>query len=540
MGKKNKLRAAAEVAAAVCLGSDSAALLATPAPTVDQLALERSILSVSVTFGIFMCLVCNRNFKTVQGRSSHYLATGHGIDFEDELPAQCATRRRRSFREKRGILNLVRQKQMHFLGDETKAKKFVSRKTGVSVDLLGRWLRQADFIYEMANTRKMGGKKSYTPLKSGKWHDAEVRLYVKFIYRRRFQALRVTRHWLRRNFKICRAEMGHNVDGWFPSDGWCTRFCRRFEITSQCRTNKKKFSIEERLPKIRGFHQYWIYGVQHTGPQRCPKYGRYPPGCIYSMDQVPMPFANPSKRSLNEKGAPRGCRFTAASEKEKRFCTIQVTLCADVHDQDVPIEVIFRSGTRGARIPKSEKEYYATNFPNVKVRWQKKAWADEAVCLDYIVDFREHTARKGEVALIMDRHGSQSTERIIDLMKAFDVRPIFTPAGCTDCVSPVDRNIGMRIKDRVYKIQDLEMDLDENRNWALPAKEGGLGDPGKRKLIVRWLSQVWTDFQREEKHMLLSAFTTTGCLIAKDGSENHLIRLWPTAPEGAYNFAPPS
>ena len=83
-----------------------------------------------------------------------------------------------------------------------------------------------------------------------RWPEAEFELYMAFIYRRRYQALRVTRSWLERNFKHIRHLHGHDVDGWTPSEGWYGRFYKRWEITSQCRTEKKKFSIEERLPVI--------------------------------------------------------------------------------------------------------------------------------------------------------------------------------------------------------------------------------------------------------------------------------------------------
>ena len=143
-----------------------------------------------------------------------------------------------------------------------------------------------------------------------KWTEAEYELYVAFIYHRRYQALRVTRTWLKRNFKHISQQQGHNVDGWYPSEGWCCRVCKRWEITSQARTNKKKFSIEERLPAIQAFHTYWLRSVQRRRPARCDTYGYFPATHIYAMDQVPMPFSSPAKKTMNEKGAPRGCRFT--------------------------------------------------------------------------------------------------------------------------------------------------------------------------------------------------------------------------------------
>jgi hypothetical protein len=360
-------------------------------------------------------------------------------------------------------------------------------------------------------------------------------LYLAFIYRRRYQALRVTRTWLKRNFKHIRQQQGHNVDGYYPSEGWCCRFCKRWEITSQARTNKKKFSIEERLSTIQAFHTFWLRSVQKRLPARCDKYGYFPATHIYAMDQVPMAFSSPAKRSMNEKGAPRGCRFTAASEDDKRFCTINVTLCANAPTQDVAIELIFDSDSGGEGIGDDEKAFYA-RYPDVKVRWQPKAWADESIMIDYIRDFRWQTIDKGEVALVLDNHGSQRTTRMCNMMKMLDIEYILTPANCTDCVSPVDRNVGVWLKNRAYHLQNEDLSRPENRNWPMPAGKGGLTKSEKRMHTVRWMSQAWKDFQATERHNCKAAFVGTGILIAKDGSEDHLIRLWPKAAEGAYAF----
>jgi hypothetical protein len=486
--------------------------------------------------GLFVCMhsQCSRVFKARSGLERHYQASGHFTYSVPLQELQLKRRHRYTFREKRAMILDVLAWARKEGGDEYKGRCHVSQRTGVCTDLLCRWMKQRESIFRHANTRGRGGSWSYVE-KFGEWHEQEIQLYIKFIYRRRYQGLRVTRKWLQRTFKFTRAEAGHNVDGWFPSQGWCTRFCKRWDITSQCRTNKKKYSIEERLPKIQGFHQYWILSVQSTGEQRCPKYGRYPPSHIFTMDQVPMPFSSPSKRSMNEKGAPRGNRFTAASEDDKRFCTIQVTLCADNTDNDVPIELIFASTSGGEKMSQEEKDFYK-EYPNVKVRWQPKAWADEPICIDYIVDLREHTVDKGPIALIMDNHSAQSTPRLQNIMTHFDINYVYTPAGCTDCVSPIDRNVGHWLKERVYQYQDDELELPENRNWALPSKHGGLTKKEKRMHVVRWMSQAWEDLKRERPELLTAAWVQSGCLVAKDGSENHLIKLYPQQPEGAYNY----
>jgi hypothetical protein len=182
-----------------------------------------------------------------------------------------------------------------------------------------------------------------------------------------------------------------------------------------------------------------------------------------------------------------------------------------------------------------EKEYYE-QFPNLKVRWQPKAWADESIMFDYMVDFRRQTLHKGDVAILLDNHGSQQTDRIRNLMHVLDMEAVYTPPNCTDCVSPVDRNIGVWLKHRVYKMQNDELDMPENRNWPLPAKEGGLTAAQKRMHTARWMAQAWEEFKKSEQHNCRSAFVDTGVLIAADGSENHLIKLWPKAPAGHYKF----
>jgi hypothetical protein len=512
------------------------------APGGGPVAPRQLALLVTALSSLFVCLLCRRCFSSATGLHRHYQASGHDATFAPVLPPMTAMAHVRrfayTFRQKRDYILDVQRLLAEWGAGEfyaKKAREVIARRSGVSPSNLAKWVKDKEFIFACARTRRLGGKKRFRP-SDAKWPYAELQLYVRFIYRRRYQALRVTKSWLRTTFKDIRHNLGEDVRQWYPSSGWCSRFCKRWEITSQCRTNKKKFSIEERLDKIQAFHQFWILGVQHGGVQRCPKYGRFPASHIYAMDQVPMPFSSPSKRSMNEKGSRRGNRFTAASEDDKRFCTLQVCLCADSANQDVAIELIFRSGSDGAFIPDEEKQLYENDFPDVKIRWQSKAWADENICIEFMTDFRRQTLAKGEVALVLDNLGSQQTPMIRAIMHFLDIKAIFLPANCTDCVSPVDRNIGQWIKQRAYQIQEAELDKPENRHWPLPTKKGGLTAAQKRKLIVRWVNQAWSEMKVTRQHCINKAFVDSGILIAKDRSEDVLIRLRPGDPEGTYTY----
>ena len=485
--------------------------------------------------GLFMCMICALCFPSASGLGRHHQATGHAPAYAQLGPPK-RTRNRYSFKRKRDLVLDVLRLTRLYNGDAKQARLEVANRSGANTSNLDKWVRNREFIFKCARTRRLGGKYRWCAPRP-RWPAAETQLYMRFLYRRRYQALRTTNRWLKINMKDIRHNLGDDVRGWWPSKGWATRFCKRWEITNQCRTNKKKFSIEERLPAIQGFHQYWIGAVQGSGPARCPKYGRFPDSHIYAMDQVPMPFSSSAKRSLNERGARRGNRFTAASEDDKRFCTLQVTLCGKANEQDVAVELIFDSRTQGEHVSlRAERAMYAATYPDVKVRWQAKAWADQDIILDYLRDFRRQTLHKGEVALVMDNHGSQHTDHVRGVMHFLDILDVYTPANCTDCVSPVDRNIGQWLKQRVYQLQEDEMDLPENSHWALAVEQGGLGKPQKRQLVVKWVAQAWGELKEHRQHCINSAFVDTGVLIAKDGSEDHLIRLRPGAAYGEYVY----
>jgi hypothetical protein len=494
-------------------------------------AVPAAVATVATLLQIFTCMQCCSTFTTNAGISRHYQATGHDGQFSEPLPPRLKKRHRYSYREKRDILmdlDRVRNDVTH--PHRYRATKYIAAQLGISDTSISRWKTKEVEIFAKARTRKYGNKKSISEI-NPRWPECEYKLYAAFLIRRRIRGRRTTYAWLRRRFLDIRRRAGHELPAtYFPSRGWCSRFCKRWEITYQCRTNKHKIPIEQRIPAIQAFHQHWIYGVQRSYPQRDQKYGRFPRSQVYHMDQVPFAFAGGDKRTLNEKGAPKGCWTVGASDDDKRFLTCQVCICGDPADQDCKLELIFRNPKDGEYLAQEEHDYYDT-LPGIKIRWQKKAWADSQVMLDWLVDFRGSTLHKGEVALLMDNHGSQRMDEFTTLANMLNIHPIYTPANCTDCVSPVDRNVGAWLKQRAYALQDEE--LEDNDEWC---KEDGLSVSQKRKLCAKWLAQAWHELKTVHPHLLDSAFVDTGVCIAADGSENHKIRLRPKDELGQYDF----
>jgi hypothetical protein len=248
-------------------------------------------------------------------------------------------------------------------------------------------------------------------------------------------------------------------------------------------------------------------------PRRCPKYGRFPPHLMFHMDQIPLEFVMSGKKTLN----PIGCKCKRVAEPgggaySKRQASIQLTIRAE-GEQIVRPEIVFRG--EGVQLTKKELDYFSS-LGNIRVRFQRKAWCDEKIVLEYLEDFREQTLHLG------------------GFMGNLDILPVWTPPDCTDCVSPIDHNVGQHIKVRMGMLYDELHDIDQE-DW----ESGALSVSSRRMLLAGWLSKVWGELIDSDKNITLirKSFVDTGFLVAMDGSENHLIDLdgW-TGKPGTYNF----
>lgn len=342
-------------------------------------------------------------------------------------------------------------------------------------------------IFRLATTRGWARKKRHVKY-APRYAVEECLLYGKFLWRRAL-GRRATRKWASTTMRKLLLNKGVSLRPTNYGVDWAAQFYRRWEITNQCRTNKKCKPVSERLDPIVNFLKYLHYGVQRSEPQRCPKYGRFPSACIFHMDQIPFEFCGGKQKTYNPKGCKEGCRLgDPANSDDKRFCSVQLTLCGGgPGSQVVSIEVYFASDSDGDRISPDELAFYTT-LANVKVRWQKSAWADESIIVDYVVDFRKQTAHLPEVLLGMDRHGSQKTPLVSDLMNYLKIFPVYTPPECTDCCSPCDHHVGANLKSRVHAFYDAAYEVNQDF-W----NSGGLTLPMKRMLVSTWISAAWRD-----------------------------------------------
>ena len=328
------------------------------------------------------------------------------------------------------------------------------------------------------------------------------------------------------------------------------KFCIRYNLSTQAGNNIKAHDQVDREQVIRQFHQYWLMVLQKSEPQTDQKYGRFAPICILHVDQVPLPFASAKKRTLHPINF-GSCRIAGPnmSGLEKRQATLQLWICADADNQYVKPTICFRGG-RGprSRLPKPrEKEIY-DGLTNIRVSFQKNAWADEQFCQEDILHVAADIEAAGlgqkEILIGMDNHGAQRTDSILKLYEELGMIPLFTAANCTDCISPVDHHIGRHIQKYMSRCYAAEVAANPGI-WIASSEDQEIEDANsssameRRILMAQWLSKAWEDLTVNVDHgnMISRAFVDTGFLVcAQDGSEDHLIKLQGWSSAEAYKF----
>jgi hypothetical protein len=468
--------------------------------------------------------LCTLSFFTAGGLQKHYLATGHRASTPDVVTKCKQSRNKRTNTVKRDTLVMLDNARLDpaIIFPQT----WVALETGISKGLISTWdNHERHKIFESASTHGHATKRTNFESRGGIFPIAEELLYGRFIHTRQVDQLRVGHVWLKDQMRDIVARLNPDradsaqIEKFKAANGWASAYCKRWEISSQARTNNHTTPIAERLPAIQEFHQFLIYGMQGRLPARCPVYGRFPPKLMFHLDQVPLPFASATQKTLNPVGEQCVVKQPGGSGASKRFCTLQICICADADFQCVKPEIYFKGK---GHIEAWEKEIYA-NLGNIITRFNSRAWSDEGTAIDALVAFREQTLHLGDVLLGMDGHKAQITPFCRAFMDLMGIRYGITTPNCTDVISPVDRHVGKVLKDKIHA--KYEKALKSNaRMWSLPAGQGGLSDARKRVLLATWTSEAWTELCRDNKHVITRAFVETGFLIAKDGSDRHEVR----------------
>ena len=348
---------------------------------------------------------------------------------------------------------------------------------------------------------------------------------------KRIRGERVPGQWLRVTMKRnVREFYGDDAAAGFKASKlWLLHFARRFGISLRRKSNAKAEPVEVRLPKIKRWHARLRRRLKR-GRAVDPVYGRWLPRNRLSHDQVGINLRNGLQSTYDEKGAKRVWMAGSPADDGKRIGTLNITACAICDDskprRGQPKMSITLRG-QGKQISAQEKAGY---HPDVHVRFQKKAWADDELCEEVArVEIAEATAdarAAGEesVCFFDNLSGQTTTEHLRLLWKHAKCSRHLLPTSSTGELMHIDDGIGARMKVLMGEETDAWLEQPGNlERWTTGPKEGGLRAWEKRVLLTQFAGRAWAklcdtyDFEASARRL--------GLLMTIDGSGDDAIQI---------------
>ena len=129
------------------------------------------------------------------------------------------------------------------------------------------------------------------------------------------------------------------------SEGWFTRFKKRYKISLRRPTNKAQKHPETKEDDIQKFHKT-IRKVQISSVGDGQKEEKFQLCQIANMDQTPLPFSFTSGPTYDTTNVSTVWVRGAGSGLDKRQCTAQLTIFADSEPRVKPLAIFKGKGKR--------------------------------------------------------------------------------------------------------------------------------------------------------------------------------------------------
>ena len=359
---------------------------------------------------------------------------------------------------------------------------------------------------------------------------AETELHAGYRAKRR-GGERVSGQWLRISMKrLVREFYGDDAaDGFKASKLWLRQFARRFGISLRRKSNAKAEPVEMRLPKIKRWHARLRRRLKRGGAVH-PVYGRWLPRNRLSHDQVGINLRNGLQSTYDEKGSTRVWIAGSPADDGKRIATLNITaraVCDDSKPRRAQPKMSITLRGQGKQISDVERAGW---HPDVQVRFQKKAWADDELCEEVarveIAEATEDARAAGEESVtFFDNLSGQTTAEHKRLLKkhAKSARHLL-PTSSTGELMHIDDGIGARMKVLMGEETDAWLEQPGNlERWTTGPKQGGLKAWEKRVLLTQFAGRAWEklcatyDFEASARRL--------GLLMTIDGTRDDEIQI---------------
>ena len=290
-----------------------------------------------------------------------------------------------------------------------------------------------------------------------------------------------------------------------------------------------------RLPKIRRWHARLRRRLKR-GDTVDPKWGRWLPRNRLAGDQVGCNLRAGLQKTYDEKGTKRVWMAGSPADDGKRFMTLNMLArgkngdASKLRRGQPKLSVIFRGAGQ-----KRKAEEISGYHPDVNVRFQKKAWADDELCEAFAYkELYEATAEAREAGersvCFFDNLSGQTTKEHLRNCKRARCDRHLLPTGSTGELMLIDDGIGAAQKSRMADELDAHLEKADNlQRWTTGPKEGGLKMWEKRVLMTHIAGRAWETLccggDGREPYDFEASARRIGMLMTADGSDDDKIQV---------------
>ena len=379
------------------------------------------------------------------------------------------------------------------------------------VEKLGKRMEGASIVggrrrNNVAKRKGSGGRKPA-------WVKDEQEL-VDDIKKKRDDGLKVRAKFVRAHFKQILKKnhpagtpMHDKAFRFKTSSGWLRRLMDRNELTWRKKNNKRTFVADKYIPAIRAYlnnlrrlraqvnddreatarleraaERAGEAGREEERREQL-RWGLLDPWVTFNVDQVPLPFAVDDGITMDFVGAKRVWVKQIGSGLDKRQATLQ--LCIRARGEQPKPCLIFRGGQKRNKTQRDELKKYDED---VVVPWQKNAWADTEVCLNWaklIGKFKpsDFPCDNPTKLMIVDSLNAQISGSFEAELKRAKFLLREGVKNATDIWQPVDAGIGQHYKRLIGQFYDEWLESDHALQYL---KKGAIPTPVRRILLTQW------------------------------------------------------
>ena len=415
---------------------------------------------------------------------------------------------------------------------------------------ISRWRKKEnkrEFLAKVAsiNPNRKGGRRRKNLLKrkagggAPVWFPTEEREVLLEITNRRAKGFKVKSRWVRALMKRkVRLSTSKRAQRFKATSTWLDGFMRRSGLSWRRKTNSKPFIATDFQPKV-------VRRIDHLKMVRLTSipddnvdvdltldklFGLYPPNRTFNVDQVPLPFVVDNEITMDFTGTKRVWVKQMGSGLDKRQATLQL-LIRGQGEQPKPCLIFRGKPGRGSKARQEEVKLYDSD---VTVIWQKKAWADTDVCVDWATheygsfapsDFASGVAEPK--LLIVDNLNGQVAKPFIQALNSTNTILRMGVPGATDIWQPVDAGVGKQYKFLISEYYDEWLTSDEAAPYL---SSGTIPIHIRRILLTQWVGRAYRELEQrrvmaeEGEDIFYKAFLRTGALVTRTGDYDDMIR----------------